>query len=192
MGNTGILTKAGKQRSIATYNASHRHLLNCLLLLHILDLWKEWRPWCYEHRLSKSLFGLAIGQEGKWTYFTCSMLLIVTDQILSRRGIGSMVSLTFTNYENIVLIKKCLFKECAPLWQYSIAHKLWIAVPVNKRRGEVRPSQWGGGGTYVASLDFKACRFAYWGGNHVAVDIFFFCFPMSRPCCLSEFYPNRA
>ena len=95
-----------------------------LLSLHILDLWKEWRPWCYEHRLSKSLFGLAIGQEGKWTYFTCSMLLIVTDQILSRRGIGSMVSLTFTNYENIVLIKKCLFKECAPLWQYSIAHKL--------------------------------------------------------------------
>lgn len=110
MGNTGILTKAGKQRSIATYNASHSHLLNCLLLLHILDLWKEWRPWCYEHRLSKSLFGLAIGQEGKWTHFTCSMPPIVTDQILSRRGIWSMVSLTFTNYENIVLIKRMSFQ----------------------------------------------------------------------------------
>lgn len=75
-----------------------------------LDLWKEWKPWCYEHRLSKSLFGLAIGQEGKWTHFTCSMPPIVTDQILSRRGIWSMVSLTFTNYENIVLIKRMSFQ----------------------------------------------------------------------------------
>ena len=71
--------------------------------------------------------------------------------------------------------------------------------------------------TYVPSLNFKTCHFAFWGGTHVAVSILLWymynlCFSLSllqflpifvlfvvisavlsvsRPCCLLEFYLKR-
>ena len=67
-----------------------------------------------------------------------------------------MVSLTFNNYENTVLNMSCQGNVIL-CWQHRNAHKLGRAVPVNKRREEALLM----GVTYVPSLDFKACCFAY-------------------------------
>jgi len=57
-------------------------------------------------------------------------------------------------------------------------------------------------GTYVPSLNFRYGSFSFWGVGHVSVGIlpiFMSLLPfhlsyvaVSRPCCLSEFYPSRA
>lgn len=70
----------------------------------------------------------------------------------------------------------------------------------------LRPS-WGVGGegeTYVPCLNFKHGCFTIWGVGHVLVGIYlthlhvisphfiYSCVVVSRPCRLSELYPNRA
>ena len=57
-------------------------------------------------------------------------------------------------------------------------------------------------GTYVPNLNFRYGSFSFWGVGHVPVGIlpiFMSLLPfhlsyvaVSRPCCLSEFYPSRA
>ena len=57
-------------------------------------------------------------------------------------------------------------------------------------------------GTYVPNLNFRYGSFSFWGVGHVPVGILpifmsllpfhLSCVAVSRPCCLSEFYPSRA
>ena len=102
-------------------------------------------------------------------------------------------------------------KNCYPLiWWILMRVTLPLTFnPANHFSGERGPLR---GVTYVSSLNFKTCRFTYWGGSLVAVGILLmylhFCccnsfkpslsclFPfllfyitVSRPCCLSKIIP---